>query len=672
MTLPPTDLIVPLLLNSPPPPSCPRSHSFVRSSVARFLSTVDTEALEKAIQVKGDEIRALKATGADKATVAPLVEELLSLKAQLNPEPAAKEKPKKANKKEPKPSKNKQPVKELSESELRDARLAKAAVMKESGVEPYAYSYKCNTNAAELQVKYESLENGTEDETADVSIAGRIMAKREFGKLAFYTLQDETGRVQLYLDKKRLEGDNFKNLKAWSDLGDYIGVKGTIRKTDKGEISVYCNEWTMLTKSLLSLPDKFHGLTDITKRYRQRELDLIVNENTKNTLRARSKMIRALRNALDDQGFYEMETPVLHSQPGGAEAKPFETYHNSMNMDLTLRIATELHLKRLIIGGFEKVYEIGRIFRNEGITTRHNPEFTSIELYAAYQDYDDMMNSVMRELAHVTIRNSPLLNFMLLTKTTMNDEFRNEGISTRHNPEFTSIELYAAYQDYDDMMNLCEDLICNMADAVCGSREVPYADETVNLNKPWRRVTMHDIVKEKMGFDFAELDSSSPDDLGKAKAVAQDAGVFKAADKNTIGEVLNECFEELCEPDLIQPTFVIDYPVEVSPLAKPHRSKPGLTERYELFCTGREFANSFSELTDPVDQRERFEAQAAKKAAGDEEACDVDEEFFTALEQGMPPTGGLGIGIDRVCMLLTNSPSIKDVIAFPLLKNDSS
>jgi len=241
MTLPPTDLIVPLLLNSPPPPSCPRSHSFVRSSVARFLSTVDTEALEKAIQVKGDEIRALKATGADKATVAPLVEELLSLKAQLNPEPAAKEKPKKANKKEPKPSKNKQPVKELSESELRDARLAKAAVMKESGVEPYAYSYKCNTNAAELQVKYESLENGTEDETADVSIAGRIMAKREFGKLAFYTLQDETGRVQLYLDKKRLEGDNFKNLKAWSDLGDYIGVKGTIRKTDKGEISVYCN-----------------------------------------------------------------------------------------------------------------------------------------------------------------------------------------------------------------------------------------------------------------------------------------------------------------------------------------------------------------------------------------------------------------------------------------------
>jgi lysyl-tRNA synthetase class 2 len=367
----------------------------------------------------------------------------------------------------------------------------------------------------------------------------------------------------------------------------------------------------MLTKSAAPLPDKWHGLTDISKRYRNRHLDLIVNPNVRDTFRKRALITSTLRRKLDEMGFLEIETPVLHSQPGGAEAKPFETYHNSMDMNLTLRIATELHLKRLIVGGFNRVYEIGRIFRNE-------------------------------------------------------------GLSTRHNPEFTSIELYQAYADYEDMMDLTETLVCDMCDAVSETRVLSYGDETVSLERPWRRVTMNDIVKEEIpNFDFESLDSSNPDDLEKAKSAATAAGVPKVDELTSIGYVLNSCFEELCEPKLVQPTFVIDYPIDVSPLAKPHRSKPGYTERFELFATGRELANSFSELTDPLDQRERFEAQAAKKAAGDDEACDVDEEFLQALEQGMPPTGGLGIGIDRLVMLLTNSPSIRDVIAFPLLKPDS-
>jgi lysyl-tRNA synthetase class 2 len=401
-----------------------------------------------------------------------------------------------------------------------------------------------------------------------------------------------------------------QNLKNWVDGGDIIGVRGTIRRTDKGELSVYAKEWTMLTKSAAPLPDKWHGLTDISKRYRNRHLDLIVNPSVRDTFRKRALITSTLRRTLDDMGFLEIETPVLHNQPGGAEAKPFETYHNSMDMELTLRIATELHLKRLIVGGFHRVYEVGRIFRNE-------------------------------------------------------------GISTRHNPEFTSIELYQAYADYDDMMDLTEKLVGEMCDAVSDTRELPYGEHVVSVESPWRRVTMNDIVKEYIpDFDFESLDPNDPESLVKAKEAANTAGVPKVDELTSVGYVLNACFEELCEPNLIQPTFVIDYPIDVSPLAKPHRTKVGYTERFELFATGRELANSFSELTDPVDQRERFEAQAAKQAAGDEEACGVDEEFLQALEQGMPPTGGLGIGIDRLVMLLTNSPSIRDVIAFPLLKPD--
>jgi lysyl-tRNA synthetase, class II len=500
----------------------------------------------------------------------------------------------------------------MASEDLRTTRIEKVEQLKQLGINPFAYQWKSTHTMAALQAKYVDLSNG-EEQADTVAVAGRIMARRVFGKLAFFTLQDETSNIQLYLEKGRIQdcmGDRdaeaFEHLKQLTDIGDIFGVTGTVKRTDKGELSVYVTEYTMLTKSLLPLPDKHHGLTDIAKRYRQRYLDLIVNPEVRETFRRRALITASIRRYLDQQGFIEIETPVLMSEAGGADARPFKTHHNTLEMDLYLRIATELHLKRLVVGGFEKVFEMGRIFRNE-------------------------------------------------------------GISTRHNPEFTSIEIYQAYADYTDMMELTETLIITAARDAIGTLQINYQGTDIKLEAPWKRITMHDAVKEVTGVDFMTFT-----DLETAKAAAKAAGIHDIADCASIGKLLNEAFEQKVEATLIQPTFVTDYPVEISPLAKPHRSKPGLVERFELFVVGRELGNSFSELTDPIDQRERLEAQAARKAAGDLEAQDVDEDFLCALEHGMPPTGGLGIGIDRLVMLLTDAASIRDVIAFPLLKPEKA
>ena len=496
--------------------------------------------------------------------------------------------------------------------EIRATRLEKVEQLQQAGLTPYAYRWESTHHAAELQTKYVDLPNG-EEVAVEVAIAGRIMAKRVFGKLAFFTLQDETGTIQLYLEKSRIQEtmaakdeNAFDHLKQLTDAGDIIGVTGSIKRTEKGELSVYVREYAMLTKSLLPLPDKWHGLTDVAKRYRQRYVDLIVNPEVRETFRRRALITASMRRYLDQQGFIEIETPVLQTEAGGAEARPFVTYHNTLDMSLYLRIATELHLKRLIVGGFEKVFELGRVFRNE-------------------------------------------------------------GISTRHNPEFTALEVYQAYADYNDMMTLTEAIVTTAAQDVLGTLKITYQGEPVDLTPPWRRVTMHEAVKKQTGIDFTAFTS-----LEEAKVATAQAGLHIGEKAESIGTLLNQAFEQTVEETLIQPTFVLDYPVEISPLAKPHRSKPGLVERFELFMVGRETANSFSELTDPVDQLQRLQAQADRKEAGDLEAHSVDQDFVTALEYGMPPTGGLGIGIDRLVMLLTDCASIRDAIAFPLLKPEKA
>lgn len=462
-----------------------------------------------------------------------------------------------------------------------------------------------------------------------MSVAGRIVARRTFGKLVFMTLRDDAGTVQLYCEKDSLTEDQFEQLKAFIDIGDILGASGSIKKTEKGELSVYVKKFEILTKSLLPLPDKYHGLTDVDKRYRQRYVDMIANPKVADVFRTRAKVVSEIRKTMESFGFIEVETPVLQGAAGGAEARPFITYHNSLQRDLYLRIATELHLKRMLVGGLEKVYEIGRIFRNE-------------------------------------------------------------GISTRHNPEFTTIEMYEAYSDYESMMNMAEEIVTRCAMATHGKLKVDYEGTEISLERPWRRETMHSLVKEATGIDF----NSFGQDVESAKRAVRGLPGFVVGNSestslqacSSVGHVLNEVFETFVESTLVQPTFVLDYPVEISPLAKPHRSHVGLTERFELFICGREIGNAFSELTDPIDQRSRFENQIkqhnAKRAAmakevkstegeGDDDysyEVSLDEDFLTSLEYGMPPASGMGLGIDRLVMLLTNSSSIRDVIAFPVLK----
>ena len=489
-------------------------------------------------------------------------------------------------------------------SDLRDTRLEKAQALQELGQSPYALTFDPSHRMAALQQEHADLPNG-EERDVTVSVAGRVMTRRVMGKLAFFTLADETGTIQLFLEKACLEAQQegwFKQITALVDGGDWLGVSGTLRRTDRGELSVKVSDWCMLTKALQPLPDKWHGLADVEKRYRQRYLDLIVSPDSRETFRRRARLVSGIRRWLDQRDFLEIETPVLQSEPGGADARPFETHHNALDLPLTLRIATELHLKRLVVGGFERVYELGRIFRNE-------------------------------------------------------------GVSTRHNPEFTSVEIYQAYSDYIGMMELTEQMVSAVCQEVCGSCQITYQGNEIDLSPPWRRATMHELVEEATGLDFQSFQSRE-----EAAAAMVAKGLYAPELADSVGRLLNEAFEQAVETTLIQPTFVTDYPVEISPLARPHRSKPGLVERFELFIVGREHANAFSELTDPVDQRQRLEAQQARKAAGDLEAQGLDEDFVTALEVGMPPTGGLGIGIDRLVMLLTDSPSIRDVIAFPLLR----
>lgn len=481
-------------------------------------------------------------------------------------------------------------------NELRQIRLDKLRELQAAGKDPFTITKAYPTiSAAEIVERFDELEN------TDVCICGRMMTRRDMGKANFIDVRDRSGRMQVYVRINDVGEDVFAEYKKW-DLGDIIEVKGFVFRTRRGEISVHAKELRLLSKSLLPLPEKFHGLKDTDTRYRQRYLDLIVNPEVKDTFIKRSKIITSMRSYLDKLGFIEVETPMLNTIPGGANARPFITHHNALDLDMYMRIAPELYLKRLIVGGMEKVYEIGR-------------------------------------------------------------QFRNEGMDVKHNPEFTTIELYEAYTDYYGMMDITEALIRNAAEQACGTLHLTYQGEEIDLESPFRRLTMLDAVKEYSGIDFASFKG----DDEKAREVAKQLGIeVKKTDR--WGDILSEVFEEKVEDELVQPTFIMDYPVEISPLTKRKPDAPELTERFELFITRREFANAYSELNDPIDQMERFRHQLELREAGDDEANMLDSDFVTALEYGMPPTGGMGMGIDRLAMLLTDSASIRDVLLFPTMK----
>ena len=485
---------------------------------------------------------------------------------------------------------------ELNMNHLMQVRKEKLDNLIAEGKNPFEITKFNRTHtSADIEKHYDELEG------KDVTIAGRIMSKRIMGKASFCHIQDATGQIQSYVSINDLGEESYKQFKE-DDIGDIIGITGFVFKTKTGEISIHAKEVTLLTKSLRPLPEKFHGLKDTDLRYRQRYVDLIVNPEVKETFEKRTKIIKEMRRILDEKGYMEVETPILQTIAGGASAKPFITHHNSLDIDMYLRVAPELYLKRLIVGGFDKVYEIGR-------------------------------------------------------------NFRNEGMDIKHNPEFTNMELYAAYENMEDMMAITEELISTIAENVLGTTKITYQGVDIDLTPPWRRVTMIDIVKEKTGVDFNEIETDE-----QAQEAARKAGIEIDPIKPTRGDILAQFFDEKVEETLIQPTIVYNYPIENSPLAKKVPEDPRMTQRFELFIGGREYANAFSELNDPIDQYERFLAQVKAREAGDEEANMMDTDFVNALEYGLPPTGGLGIGLDRLIMLLTDQASIRDILLFPTMK----